>query len=568
MKAALLVVVFLTFLTGATAPAQAPSPTPADRSEVEKKIVALSNELKNPTRDARKILSELFNEFEILDKTMGSDPRSRVPLLPQRWQLLLALEKAHYWPQMIAHMNRFRLVARISQQNRPAWEAEPMIETGLDAAAEKGLAVVAKAFPQDPEVDLWKAALSEKRARWSQALAEASTALAKAKPGSNVALPAVTAKAYFYKYHALLYLGKLPEAEIALNQALALDNAAAEFLQGQRVLAFAELNKLVVSDNYQPKIPLGIYHLFASNGGRSLAGSVCGFKLTTLTPSPRPVRMSVEIPEVTQAVTQDIVLLPGKTATLLLTPPLKSIFDPSALRADRPANLVVNIIDQASNSLLFNESYPVKLLPFDSLPFTIKTSQNTHPLRFEFMGAWVTPNSPAIEQFLTAAKARAPRRTFDGPQSASLPQVKAMFDELKSTGVSYVMDPTIFSGLDLIQRTRFPREVLASHNAQCVESTVLFASLLEAIGLEPYIVRVPGHAFVGWEPTKKDYATPGTLYYLETTAVSWSSFENAMDRAAETAESNKAAFKIPNSGSVILKVSDLRRAGITPQPYQ
>jgi hypothetical protein len=41
-----------------------------------------------------------------------------------------------------------------------------------------------------------------------------------------------------------------------------------------------------------------------------------------------------------------------------------------------------------------------------------------------------------------------------------------------------------------------------------------------------------------------------------------------MDRAAETAESNKAAFKVPNSGSVLMKVSDLRKAGITPQPYQ
>ena len=278
--------------------------------------------------------------------------------------------------------------------------------------------------------------------------------------------------------------------------------------------------------------------------------------------------MSVEIPEVTETLTQSVLLLPGKTAALLLTPPLKSNFDPSALRAERPAVLVVNITDQATNNSLLSQSFPVKLLPFDSLPFTIKTPQNTHPRREEFMGAWVTPNSQAIEQFLTAAKARAPGQSFPGPFSASLPQVKAMFDELKSTGVTYVMDPTIFSRLDRIQRTRFPREVLASHNAQCLEGTVLFASLLEAIGLEPYIVLVPGHAFVGWGPTKRDYATPGTLYYLETTLVGSSSFETAMDRATERAQSNKAAFKVPNSGSVILKVSDLRKAGITPQPYQ
>jgi hypothetical protein len=41
-----------------------------------------------------------------------------------------------------------------------------------------------------------------------------------------------------------------------------------------------------------------------------------------------------------------------------------------------------------------------------------------------------------------------------------------------------------------------------------------------------------------------------------------------MDQAAETAENHKAEFKVPNSGSVLLKISDLRKAGITPQPYQ
>jgi tetratricopeptide (TPR) repeat protein len=542
-----------------------PATVPADQTEVANKIIALSEELKNPKRDT---LMNLIKEYNVLDHNMSTDPKSRVALVPQRWELLLALEKAQQWNAMYIAMAHYRLVAGRSLQNRPAWDAEAGIQLGHLDLMEKSLAKVGTAFPKDPEVDLWKALLSEKQSRWPQAVAQASSALAKAKPGSNVALPVVTAKAYFYKYHALLYLGKLAEAKIALNQALALDNTDTEFNHSQSVLAFAELNKLIYSDIHQETVPLGIYHLFASGAGRSLAGSLCGFRLTSLSPSPRTVRMSVEIPEVTETVTESVLLVPGKTATLLLTPPLKSSFDPSALRADRPAILVVNIIDEATNNSLLSRSLPVKLMPFDSLPFSIKTPENTHPMRWEFMGAWVTPNSPAIEQFLTAAKARAPGQMFPGPQSASLPQVQAMFDELKSTGVSYVMDPTIFSRFDFIQRTRFPREVLASHNAQCLEGTVLFASLLESIGLEPYIVRVPGHAFVGWEPTKKDYATPGTIYYLETTLVGSSTFYTAMQTAAQNAESHKADFKVPNSGYFILKISDLRKAGITPQPYQ
>ena len=130
---------------------------------------------------------------------MVTDASSRVALLPQRWELILAMERGHYWPQMLQYLLRFRLVAGRSLQNRPAWDAEAAIQIGRADEVQKWLAKIGNAFPKDPEVDLWKAAISEKQSRWPQALAQASSALAKAKPGSNVALPAVRAKAYFYK---------------------------------------------------------------------------------------------------------------------------------------------------------------------------------------------------------------------------------------------------------------------------------------------------------------------------------------------------------------------------------
>src|SRR5205823_675201 len=107
---------------------------------------------------------------------------------------------------------------------RPAWEIEPAIEMGNYPLAEKWIYEAGHDYPLDPEVNLWKAALRCKLARWPEALAEASTALAKAKPNSNVALQTVTARAYFYKCGALLYPNKLRDAKVALDNALALDN--------------------------------------------------------------------------------------------------------------------------------------------------------------------------------------------------------------------------------------------------------------------------------------------------------------------------------------------------------
>jgi hypothetical protein len=184
------------------------------------------------------------------------------------------------------------------------------------------------------------------------------------------------------------------------------------------------------------------------------------------------------------------------------------------------------------------------------------------------MGAWVTPNSPAIEQFLTAAKARAPQQSFGGRYSASLPQVKAMFDELKSTGVTYVSDPTIFSQFDRVQRTRLPKQVLASRSAQCLEGSLTFASLMESIGLEPFIVLVPGHVFVGWEPTEKDYRSSRSPFFLETTMVGSNSFEEALATADVEVRRNQPFGDSKDGKAFALKISDLRKEGVTPQPYQ
>lgn len=60
---------------------------------------------------------------------------------------------------------------------------------------------------------------------------------------------------------------------------------------------------------------------------------------------------------------------------------------------------------------------------------------------------------------------------------------------------------------------RFIDESLGNTQANCVDGTVLFASVLRKIGIEPSLVTVPGHMFLGF-----DLNEAGTgQAYLETT---------------------------------------------------
>jgi hypothetical protein len=67
-------------------------------------------------------------------------------------------------------------------------------------------------------------------------------------------------------------------------------------------------------------------------------------------------------------------------------------------------------------------------------------------------------------------------------------------------------------------------------SANCLDGTVLLASVLEAASLNPALVLVPGHAFLAWETQDGN----GEWDYLETTMIGTHDFAAA--RAAGRAE--------------------------------
>jgi hypothetical protein len=135
--------------------------------------------------------------------------------------------------------------------------------------------------------------------------------------------------------------------------------------------------------------------------------------------------------------------------------------------------------------------------------------------------------------------------------------------------MSYVSDPEVLSDFGATQRTRLPSQVLQSKNAQCLEGTILFATLMEAVGLHPILVRVPHHAFVGWHAVAEDGAGDQAVFFIETTAVHDATFEQSLQFAKHTVDGERAAghFGHGIEGlAYMLEVSELRREGFKPQP--
>jgi hypothetical protein len=77
------------------------------------------------------------------------------------------------------------------------------------------------------------------------------------------------------------------------------------------------------------------------------------------------------------------------------------------------------------------------------------------------------------------------------------------------------------------QRIRLPRETLRLASANCMDVSVVFASAMENLGMQPLVVIVPGHAFAG---VRLGPGSEGVLY-VDLTVLPNGSFEAAVARA-------------------------------------
>jgi len=154
-----------------------------------------------------------------------------------------------------------------------------------------------------------------------------------------------------------------------------------------------------------------------------------------------------------------------------------------------------------------------------------------------YLGAFVTPNAPDVMSFLRTVAEKHPEGRLVGYQGSKElveGQVQALYEALKGIGITYVNSVIAFDPEDgaASQRIRLPRESLRDRSANCIDGTVLVASLLEAMSLNPGIVLVPGHAFVSWET----WPNSAEWLYLETTMIGSHGYGDARRRGDELAQ--------------------------------
>jgi hypothetical protein len=99
----------------------------------------------------------------------------------------------------------------------------------------------------------------------------------------------------------------------------------------------------------------------------------------------------------------------------------------------------------------------------------------------------------------------------------------ATYNLLKARGITYVSVASSFFDATASQMLRWPKTALSDNAANCVDGSMLFASFMEALKLEPVVVYVRGHAYMG----VRQSAGSTLVWPVETTMLGTDTFWNA-----------------------------------------
>ena len=169
------------------------------------------------------------------------------------------------------------------------------------------------------------------------------------------------------------------------------------------------------------------------------------------------------------------------------------------------AEFLAGLTEKVSGSFAVELSCEDKLICSENVEVSVLAFNEWHGYRIfpELLAAFVTPNHPAISKIVARAVSFLEEWTHDPSLDAYqskdtnrvLLQAAAVYKALQEQNIVYAEPPASFETSG--QRIRLCDEVLDQKLGTCMDLTVLYASCLEAIGLNPLLVLQKGHIFAG-----------------------------------------------------------------------
>ena len=273
----------------------------------------------------------------------------------------------------------------------------------------------------------------------------------------------------------------------------------------------------------------------------------------------------------------------------------KAVWDYDALlkvRQQRPVNVTFKVTVNGEELPEETDTYLMKSL--NDCPFYVLWDDEGEDFDdFSWIfAAYVNENHPWVDGILKEALESGLVSAFTGYQSEDpkevMMQVFAIWNVLQRRGIKYSdVSSTTPSKFVVSQTVRFLDDSIEATQANCVDGTVLMASILQKIGINSYLVMVPGHCFlafdvgeeeeakrIGLETTMlgenelkpvKDIPNLSQKAKLKEFQASYKTFSNAVKTGNAALKEHAEEFESEEDPNIqLISVSDARELGIMP----
>lgn len=256
---------------------------------------------------------------------------------------------------------------------------------------------------------------------------------------------------------------------------------------------------------------------------------------------------------------------------------------------DQPTNETFKIGIQVDGKFYVEKYFQPRIRSISDCLLEVSeiAGEKKYDLRFMF-GAFVNENNPIIDHILREAKENAIRArpllrnaNFTGYQEGEAQVLEQVF----MLWFLFQMKHFVYSSITLesgstkgvvAQHVRSIQDSYAATQANCVDGSVLFASILYKIGIFPFLVLKPGHCYLGFFGDEKKTKP----YVLETTALRYyqarstnplaeylgsrKSFDRARQEAVNTLKTDWPQYRAKNPGFITIDIDELRKYGVVP----
>ncbi len=325
------------------------------------------------------------------------------------------------------------------------------------------------------------------------------------------------------------------------------------------------VDNITVDYTYTKDLVTALYHLYGS-----VLDNFLDISITNENQDAVRVLVESEVNGYTSKVTDTLIVQPGDTLEIHQNP----LLVPEAidkLASQKPADFHIRIVylQEGQERIILDETKPILVFSRRDFPWMEGfTSQEM----YELWAAWVTPTDPAVEELIRVAADYNPDGIMTNgyagianDESGSVwRRLKAIWDaEAKIYQLTYISTMVTFAP-GSVQRMRLPVEVLEQKSGNCVELVALYASAVEALSLEPAIIRIPGHAFLAVRMDDQN----AQYYVIETTMIGRSSFEDAMDVGKREFNETMPHLEAQEDGYAWVTIPSARQKGILPIPWR